>query len=204
QRDELVAGPDHDSHRQHDRARAHSPQLASRDEVRHPISCFRARQLRHLRLEPAGTHAGHRRVRLVRDSGLAGWRSAEYFVRLDDPEMDDIGWLDRRTSGDGVDLISALLGAEYSDHLSRNGSGAPFRKLGRSLCPDHDGVASGVGSVAGARTRISIDLEWQVPFVVAVQRRLRSIAYGNGRLLGHAVTEHARLHAIRPKSAGAG
>ena len=123
-------------------------QLPSRHEVRHPVSCLRARGVRHARIEPSGADAGPRGLRLVRHPGLDRRRSAPHIFLERDPELAHAAR--RRLSGahdDRVDLVPALLGPEHRDHLQGHGSAARRRELGGTVRPRDDGAPARVGGL---------------------------------------------------------
>ena len=87
ERHELVAGARHHPPRQHHRPHSHPAQLASRHQVRHPVSRFRARRLRHDRFQPARADARARGLRLVRHPGVDRRRSAADVLRGHHPRL---------------------------------------------------------------------------------------------------------------------
>jgi hypothetical protein len=78
------------------------------------------------------------------------------------------------------------------------------RELGRALRAAHDRRPSRLGGAEGARLRSAPGAARQVPHVLGIFPGLRPVADGDDRLLGDALPEHAGLHAVRPKPAGAG
>ena len=87
-RHELEAGALHHPYGQPDRARAHAAERACRRQVRHPLPCLCARQLRRLGSEYSRDAARPGGLRMVWHSVLAGWPGD----RSHDP---------RRVAGDG-------------------------------------------------------------------------------------------------------
>ena len=149
ERHELVAGPRHDPPRQHDRPRPDPAELASRHEVRHSLSCLRARRLRHDRLEPSRADACARRLRLVRHPGLDWRRGAADVLRRADARLAATARQRlRRSHDDRVAVVSALLGPQRLHHLSRDGSAALGRELGGAIRARHDRGPARVGGPA--------------------------------------------------------
>ena len=161
---ELVAGALHHPARQHDRAGADPAELASRHEVRHPVSGVRARRVRHARLERAGADARARRVRLVRHSGV-DWRGSAAHVLQDRRARlgDAARRRDRRAHDDRVGVVPAVLGPEHLHHLSRHGPAARGGELGGAVRARHDRRAAVVGRVERQRPRAAARAAGQVP-----------------------------------------
>ena len=203
---ELVAGAHHDPARQHDRARPDPAQLAPGHEVRHPLPRLRPRRLRHPRLEPARAHARAGGLRLVRHPGLDRRRGAAHASsRASSPAG-------RRCSGAGfgghttTEWLSFLLFWGLNIFIIYRGMDLlrAGRELGRALRAGDDGGAAVVGHRPRQRPRARCSRQpGQLHTLRRVPARLRPVAHGDDRLLGHALPEHARLHALRPQPARA-
>src|SRR5262249_3878748 len=128
---ELVAGAYDDSAGQYYRTSPDPAELASRYEVRHPISRVCARQLRHGWFEPAGVDASNSRLRMVWDSGLDWWSGG---ARADQVDVAGLAgaagwghWLASnsvRVHANRIHFVFDFLGAEHLHHISRHGFAA--------------------------------------------------------------------------------
>ena len=97
---------------------------------------------------------------------------------------------------DRMAVVSALLGDEHLHHLSRNGSAARGRELGRALRAGDDGDPVGLGDLARPRIGQSVARRWQVSNPGRILAGLHSVVDGDDRVLGDAVVEYARLHSF--------
>ena len=148
------AGAVHDPARQHDRADPDPAQLASRDEVRHPVPGLRARRLRHVRIQPARADARARGLRLVRDPGLDRRRGAAHV--LHEPRARVADAARRRLPGahdHGVAVVPAVLGPQHPDHLQGHEPAAHGRELGGAVRAGDDRRAAGLGGARSPRPR---------------------------------------------------
>ena len=204
---ELVAGAPHDPARQHHRARADPAQLAPGHEVRHSVPGVRARGVRHPRLERAGADARAGGLRLVRHPGV-------------DRRRRRCTCSSARCGRAGRTLIAGNFGGhtptEWMSFLLFWGLNIFIIYRGMDLLRKVENWAAPfvlvmtaraglVGADAGARARSdpgaarASSTRWREFWPVFVP-----VADRDDRLLGDALAQHARLHALRPQPARAG
>ena len=174
-------------------------------EVRHPVSGLRARRLRHDRLEPPGADARARRLRLVRHPGVDRRRSAADVLR-------------RARSPAGRNCSAAASPATRRPSGCRScSSGASTSSsstAGWTCCAWVENWAAPFVLVmtavllvwavaAGQRPRTAARAARKAQHVRRVLPGVHPVADRDDRLLGDALAQHARLHALRPQPARA-
>src|SRR4051794_27340074 len=89
---------------------------------------------------------------MVRDTGVDRRTGSADFLCGVHPGLGDAPWRsDRRTHSNGVAVIPAVLGAQYRDHLSRNGPASNGGKLGCPVRACDDCVAAWLDTLSSGR-----------------------------------------------------